>query len=87
MACGCAYIGQNIGYYEDYGLKEGVHYIGYDGSLKDLRHKIEYYQQPDHQQELELIAKNGYEYVHKNFNGEKIAKRLLEQLIATQKER
>lgn len=87
MACGCAYIGQNIGYYEDYGLKEGVHYIGYDGSLKDLRYKIEYYQQPDHQQELELIAKNGYEYVHKNFNGEKIAKRLLEQLIATQKER
>lgn len=87
MACGCAYIGQNIGYYEDYGLKEGVHYIGYDGSLKDLRYKIEYYQQPNHQQELELIAKNGYEYVHKNFNGEIIAKRLLEQLIAIQKER
>lgn len=87
MACGCAYIGQNIGYYEDYGLKEGVHYIGYDGTLKDLRNKIEYYQQPNHQQELELIAKNGYEYVHKNFNGEKIAKRLLDQLISTQKER
>ena len=87
MACGCAYIGQNIGYYEDYGLKEGVHYIGYDGTLKDLRNKIEYYQQPNHQQELELIAKNGYEFVHKNFNGEKIATRLLDQLISTQKER
>lgn len=87
MACGCAYIGQNIGYYEDYGMKEGVHYIGYDGTLEDLRSKIEYYQQPSHQQELEQIAKNGHEFAIQHFNGESIAKRLIEQLIEAQKEK
>lgn len=87
MACGCAFIGQNIGYYEDYGMKEGVHYIGYDGTLKDLRNKIEYYQQPIHQSELEQIAKNGYNFAIKNFNNESISRRLVEQLIAAQKER
>ena len=53
MACGCAYIGQKLGYYEDYGMQAGVHYIGYNGSLEDLKAKISYYQQPDHQEELE----------------------------------
>lgn len=82
MACGCAYIGQNIGYYEDYGMKEGVHYIGYDGTLKDLRAKIEYYQKPEHQEELELIAKTGCEFVRENFNGPKVAEKLMNDLIA-----
>ena len=39
MVCGCAYIGLNNGLYEQYGLKEGVHYIGYDGTLPDLTEK------------------------------------------------
>ena len=69
MASGCAYIGQTIGYYEDYGMKEGVHYIGYDGTLDDLKAKISYYQQPEHQQELEAIANAGCEFVRNNFNG------------------
>lgn len=85
MACGCAYIGQTIGYYEDYGMKEGVHYIGYDGSIADLRKKIEYYQMPEHQKELEKIAQAGYEFVHSNFKGEKIAKGLIEKLVELQR--
>ena len=84
MACGCAYIGQTIGYYEDYGLKEGVHYIGYDGSLDDLKAKISYYQQPEHQKELETIAKNGCEYVRSHFNGKAAAESLLNNLIEAQ---
>ena len=81
MACGCAYIGQNKGYYEDYGMQEGVHYIGYDGTIENLKAKISYYQMPEHQEELEHIAKTGCEFVRKNFCGSVIAERLMNALI------
>lgn len=84
MASGCAYIGQTVGYYEDYGMKEGVHYIGYDGSLDDLKAKISYYQQPEHQQELERIAKAGCEFVRSHFNGTAAAESLLNNLLEAQ---
>ena len=85
MASGCAYIGQTVGYYEDYGMKEGVHYIGYDGTLDDLKAKISYYQQPEHQQELEAIAKAGCEFVRSHFNGKAAAESLLNNLLDAQK--
>ena len=85
MASGCAYIGQTVGYYEDYGMKVGVHYIGYDGSLDDLKSKISYYQQPEHQQELEAIAKAGCEYVRSHFNGRAAAESLLNNLMEAQR--
>lgn len=81
MACGCAYIGQNKGYYEDYGMQEGIHYIGYDGTLDDLKDKIHYYQMPEHQDELERIAKAGCEFVRANFSGHRVAEKLVKQLI------
>ena len=84
MASGCAYIGQTVGYYEDYGMIEGVHYIGYDGSLEDLKKKISYYQRPEHQEELEKIAKTGCEFVRSNFNGPASAEKLLNNLIEAQ---
>ena len=87
MACGCAYIGQNKGYYEDYGMQEGVHYIGYDGTLEDLKAKIRYYQRPEHQEELEQIAKTGCEFVRKNFYGPKVAEKLMERLKAEKEKR
>lgn len=87
MACGCAYIGQKHGYYEDYGMQEGVHYIGYDGSLADLRAKIEYYQKPENQGKLSMIAKAGYDFVHQNFKGDLIAQRLVDRLILINKSR
>ena len=86
MACGSAYIGQNIGLYEDYGMKEGVHYIGYDGTLEDLKAKITYYQQPEHQEELERIANAGYEFAQTHFRGDIVAKELLEKLQKAQAE-
>ena len=80
MACGCAYIGQNTGYYEDYGMQEGIHYIGYNGTLEDLKQKIKYYQMPEHQAELERIANAGQEFAENHFRGDKVAKVLLEQI-------
>lgn len=87
MACGTAYIGQGIGYYEDYGMKEGVHYIGYDGTIENLKAKIKYYQMPEHQQELEIIAKAGCEFVRRNFCGKKVAENLMNALRKLQSER
>lgn len=80
MACGCAYIGQDMTAYHDWGLIPGEHYITYDGSKEDLRRVIEYYQMDEHQAELEQIAKNGCEYVHSNFNGHIVAERLIHDL-------
>ena len=85
MACGCAYIGQTAGYYEDYGMKEGVHYIGYDGTLNDLKSKIAYYQMPEHQDELERIANAGYEFAMSHFNGKIVAKSLMDSLVKAQR--
>lgn len=86
MCCGCAYIGQKIGYYEDFGMQEGVHYIGYDGTLEDLKAKITYYQQPEHQEELEQIAENGYQFAQTHFRGRKVAEQLFNKLIVAQEE-
>ena len=84
MASGCAYIGQTVGYYEDYGMQEGVHYIGYDGTLDDLKARISYYQQPEHQQELETIAKTGCDFVRSHFNSKTAAESLLNNLLEAQ---
>lgn len=84
MACGCAYIGQKERYYEDLGMIEGVHYIGYDGSLEDLKAKISYYQQPEHQEELERIANAGYEFAKNHFKGDIVAKGLIQNLTKAQ---
>lgn len=86
MACGCAYIGQTTGFYEDYGMRAGVHYIGYDGTLEDLKAKISYYQQPEHQEELERIANAGYEFAQSHFRGDVVAKELLDKLQKAQAE-
>ena len=80
MSCGCAYIGKK-GYYEDYGMKDGIHYIGYNGTPEDLIDKIHYYQQSEHQQELKQIALNGYQFAIGNFKGEIVAKRLIDIIM------
>ena len=84
MACGCAYIGCTKYDYASYGMVEGVHYIGYDGSMEDLIAKIIYYQ--NHTDELERIAESGYQFAQKNFIPEKVVKKLLEGLVAMKKE-
>ena len=81
MACGCAYIGLDYCGYSDLGLIEGKHFIGYDGSLSDLRQKIEYYMQEEHQEELSEIAANGTAYVRAHFSEEAVAERFVEKLL------
>ena len=80
MACGCAYIGQTEGYYEDYGMIEGVHYIGYNGTIEDLKKKIAFYQKPENQSQLEQIAKEGCKFVRDNFRGIQIAENLFKRM-------
>lgn len=85
MACGCAYLGVNNGLYEAYGMKEGVHYIGYDGSIEDLKKKVSYYQQQEHLAELERIAEAGYNFAKERFNSNYSAEYLYNQLVEKQK--
>ena len=85
MACGCAYIGQDIKPYRDWGLIPGEHFITYDGTKEDLKRVIEYYQMDEHQAELEQIAKNGYEFVTTHFNGNAVAEKLMRDLEEQQK--
>jgi spore maturation protein CgeB len=70
MACGAAYIGLRNSMYEDIGMKDKEHYIGYDGTIEDLIEKISYYQL--HDDELRKIANKGYEFVANNLNVDSI---------------
>ena len=81
MACGSAYIGLDSPMYRDYGLIPGVHYISYDGTKEGLKATVEYWQRPEHQDELELIAQRGCKYVRENFCGQNVAKELIDKLI------
>lgn len=85
MACGCAYIGQDLPAYRDWGLIPGKHFITYDGTKEDLKRVIQYYQKEENQAELERIANTGYEYVRKHFNGNAVAEQLMKDLIKQQK--
>ena len=70
MACGSAYIGLRNSMYEDIGMIDKEHYIGYDGTIEDLIEKISYYQ--IHDDELRIIANKGYEFVSNNLNDDSI---------------
>lgn len=78
MSCGSAFIGLNDPMYTDIGLINKVNYIGYDGTLTDLKSKIEYYQ--IHQDELEKIAENGYNLVKDRFNKQIVVETFLEEI-------
>lgn len=87
MACGSAYIGLDSPMYRDYGLIPGVHYIAYDGTKEGLKATVEYWQMPEHQNDLEKIANTGCEYVRNNFCGDIVAKRLFDRLIEMKNEK
>lgn len=84
MACGSAYIGLDSPMYRNYGLIPGVHYIAYDGTKEGLKKTVEFWQRPENQEELETIAKRGSEFVRTNFRGEKVAEKLINDLIEQQ---
>ncbi len=78
MKCGSAFIGLNDPMYTDIGLVDKVHYIGYDGTMDDLIHKIEYYQ--NHSLELETIAENGYNFVSEHCNKKNVVETFLRDM-------
>lgn len=78
MACGCAYFGKDDPMYLDIGLIPNVHYISYDGTVENLMENVQYYQ--EHTEELEIIAKRGYEYVCKNLRADIVYKRFLSEI-------
>ena len=80
MACGCAYIGIKSDMYRDIGLIAGTHYVGYENTLDSLLDVIKYYQ--NHNDELQKIAENGYNFVIEHFNREIVAKKFLGDLEA-----
>jgi hypothetical protein len=67
MACGCVYVG-NLNYpiYTDFGMREGVHYVGYSGSLEDLIEKVNFYN--ENRDALEKIANAGFELAIHEFS-------------------
>jgi spore maturation protein CgeB len=64
--------------YSDLGLKGGIHYVPYDGTIKDLTKKIKYYQV--HPDELEKIAAAGYRFVLKHFQPDRVIKNFLKTI-------
>jgi len=81
MACGCAYVGLDYSGYRDYGMIPGKHYIAYDGTLEDLRKKLSYYLDPEHERELSDIADQGYRFAREHFSKNASSKKLIEQLV------
>ena len=79
MACGCAYIGLDSEMYTCLGLIPMKHYIAYDGSIKDLRDKCEYYMQ--NEQELEIIAQEGSSFVRAHFNCHTVAENFFKEIM------
>lgn len=80
MACGCAMIGWNYGVYEDLGLRDGVNYIAYDGTIDDLINKIKYYQSPDNFEKLQAIANNGCKFIREKFSQSIVAQEYIDSL-------
>jgi glycosyltransferase involved in cell wall biosynthesis len=78
MACGTAYIGKIDPMYTDLGLIPGKHFIGYNGTLADLKKKINYYQKNN--DKLEVIANSGYKFVSENFSEDTVAGRFWNDL-------
>jgi hypothetical protein len=65
MACGCLYIGLRHAMYAELGLRDGEHYVGYDGTLANLRAVIEWCRA--HMPKCARIAHNGLRLVQQRF--------------------
>ena len=76
MACGCVYIGLENEMYSEFGMKSGVHYIGYDGTINDLIEKVSFYS--NNYDELEKIANSGYEFAVRAFNPSAVHQKFIE---------
>lgn len=80
MACGSAFIGLDDPMYKDLGMKDGVHYIAYDGTLDGLREKIKYYQTREEQ--LKKIAVNGCRFVTETLNPSQVFNNFIQRVYS-----
>ncbi len=78
MACGSAYLGVPGPMYEDIGMKAGVHYIPYDGTVEDLMSRVRYYQQ--YPLEVARIAEAGSRFVREQLSAEVIYGKFIARL-------
>lgn len=78
MACWCAYIGLDNNMYTDIWLVPWKHYIWYNGTIDDLVEKIKYYQ--SHENELEEIAMNGYNFITEKLNWHTVAENFFQDI-------
>ena len=78
MRSGSVFIGIDNPMYVDVGLINGKNYISYDGTLLDLAQKIKYYR--EHDEELELIANNSFEYSRHYLQEDLIMSKFLDYL-------
>jgi len=75
MSCGSAFVGLRDPMYLSLGMKDGIHFIAYDGTLNDLIEKINYYQRNEN--ELQQIAENGYRFAREHFSYDQVRARFL----------
>jgi hypothetical protein len=80
MACGSAFFGVDSPMYRDLGMIPNVHFVAHDGTLWDLIDKVRYYQQPEHLEDLESVAKNGEIFVRDRLRPEIVYTKFLERL-------
>ena len=78
MACGCAYLGQDLPFYKDIGMVAGKHFIIYNGTVGDLKKKIAYYQK--NPRKLQKIAKEGRKFIQEKCNYNYVIEKFLKQL-------
>ena len=70
LACGTLFITDKPYNTDTYGFEDGKHLVFYNGTLEDLKEKINYYL--EHEEERESIASQGMEFVRKYYNDERI---------------
>ena len=78
MGCGCAYIGQDLPFYRDIEMIPGKHFITYDGTAKDLKKKVSYYQKRP--KELEKIAEEGRKFIQEKCNYKVVVRNFLKSI-------
>ena len=80
MSSGCVCLGKNNGIYESIGLVDGIHYIGYDGTLNDLNKKVNYYLSQERESELKKISEEAVKFVSNELNSQIILKKLIAEM-------
>ena len=64
--------------YSNIGMIDGDNFIGYDGTMDDLKSKISYYQ--NNPEKLNAIAKNSVSFVQNKLNASVVSSEFLKSI-------